>query len=601
MKTYVLGPNAARKLKGLFAGQGKVSSRKMSSPIVAFDSEYVAPFTVQWAQSANDGAGAWIIWLPSDSLLDVSGDRIDVSADLDPAGGDYPEGWFALTDDMIDASAGGVLYLNITRGDSESGEDTSAKFSNKDGYGENEGEDDDDGVISIAICQALVDSSDGSRNVKQFVTSTIVIGSMPTFIAGDTESSEWINTEGKRILIQGYPGNAGESEDVDHSGLTFTTVSEREDEDGGKILAKIIVGVKDKLTSESWAAKTMTVPISGGSTKIVHFLGCDDVDLTSIVSGIQSVTLNGQKGIRVTQNTAAGAYTGNILNTGVTSVVGEGSGEQSVNGDVTAKGAQGSGLVVKTTRTRQPTEGDPVTNGQVEIDLAGREDLDGCSKNFGLHKLKFKDGSGNVQIYHVLSCGDIDLTKVGKLIDHTTITLSTAPGGTNTMVFYYTDGSTDTYKILNGLDGVGTPGTPGKDGKDGKDGETPVITASRTGSKQTTIFSNGIPIAVINDGQDGQGGGGGTPVEQTFISDISFSVSNGKVIANVTKKRGKFIEVVDAGTSNVDVVSGTEVEVVVSSTYSTPTFTNNRKRVTVLKVENGSGQSVFTATPLSQG
>ena len=89
MNTYVLGPNAARKLKGLFAGNGKTDRRKAGTPGVAFASEYEDPFTVQWAQSVGE-EGSWIIWLPSAELLVVNDEPVDVSADLDEAGGEYP-------------------------------------------------------------------------------------------------------------------------------------------------------------------------------------------------------------------------------------------------------------------------------------------------------------------------------------------------------------------------------------------------------------------------------------------------------------------------------------------------------------------------------
>lgn len=634
MKTYVLGPNAARKLKGLFAGQGKTGSRKIGTPGVAFDSEYVAPFTVQWAQSANDGAGAWIIWLPSDSLLDVSGDRIDVSADLDPAGGDYPEGWFALTDDMIDASEGGVLYLNITRGDGESGEDTSAEFSNEDGYGENEGEDEDDGVISIAICQALVDSSDGSRNVKQFVTSTIVVGSMPTFMAGDTESSEWINTEGKRILIQGYPGNAGESEDVDHSGLTFTTVSEREDEDGGKIPAKIIVGVKDKLTSESWAAKTMIVPISGGGTKIVHFLGCDDVDLTqggggggggsSGVVGSEYIDVDQEededdpnkthdvvKAKIVTPDAVPAAEDARhaLLTNDTNQLVRAvktflGSGTPSASKRVIVDGPNGKVSVVS-------------ADGSKKIDIDSADIPGECGGTLKVHELKFKDKDGNIQKYHGLFCADIDLTRNGKLIERTVVRPSADPGGQNVMIFYYTDGSSDTFSIANGLNG--SPGSPGKDGDapeiemerqgsrvyvyvDGtlaatiQDGHTPTITASKSG-KVTTIFADGQAIATINDGDADEG----ELTEMDVVTGVTFSLTGGKLVAHVTKKKIKAKFVSDVSAAGVKVAEVKDVEVVTSESYSTSShqFTNTRRKITVLGDVAATGQTPFTATPLS--
>ena len=43
-------------------------------------------------------------------------------------------------------------------------------------------------------------------------------------------------------------------------------------------------------------------------------------------------------------------------------------------------------------------------------------------------------------------------------------------------------------------------------GLPGNDGHSPVLTSERTGSKQTTIYSDGEPLATILDGIDGTDG-----------------------------------------------------------------------------------------------
>ena len=162
---YVLGPNAARQLKKLLRGSGEVSRRHNLDSGLAFGPEYANPYAVQWAQSANNGDGGWIIWLPSDALLVVDGVTIDVREDLESVGGDYPDGWFLLGD-VIEAD--GTLYLEITFSDPEG---PTASFSN----GETDDEDDEIKVIHVAVCDVATDASTGARSVHQFVTSTILL------------------------------------------------------------------------------------------------------------------------------------------------------------------------------------------------------------------------------------------------------------------------------------------------------------------------------------------------------------------------------------------------------------------------------------------
>lgn len=609
MKKYVLGPNAARQLKKLLRGSGEVSRRDNLSNGLAFGSEYANPYAVQWAQSANGGEGGWIIWLPGDALLVVDGVTIDVREDLEAVGGDYPDGWYLLGDVIEDD---GTLYLDITfpdPDDESAEEEPTAAFSN----GEtDDDEDDEDGskVIHVAICDVATDSSTGARSVHQFVTSMILLDKGgETYLCGDGESSEWLKANGLKIMLQGYPGTGDGMDEVDNCGLYFTTVSGRTDEDGNKIPAKIILSVKDKLTSENWAAKTMTVKLPGGGTKIVHFLGCDDVDLYGTDED------HPDPGDEVCER--------------VISLTGDAYQSAKVQGDLTIKGAQGSGLEIKTT-ANQPAnpqggqQGDDDdeeqknVGGEVVVDFAGRQQLSNCGKQFGLHEIKYRDVDGNVQIYHGYFCGDIDLTRIGKLIRSTSVNCSAASGGTNTIIFRYTDGSSDTFTVQNGLNG--SPGGGGEapditantiNGNtylyiDGElvatipHGTRPQITASKTG-KVTTIFVDGQAVATICDGEDGEGSSDEDLTEMTVVTGASFEISNGKLVAKLARKRIKAVVVQDLGEQSVNVCDAKEVEVVTSESYSTSShqFTNTRRKITVIGDVAATGQTPFTATPLS--
>ena len=133
----------------------------------------------------------------------------------------------------------------------------------------------DDALVSVPICK--IDNSRGFDVITQYHVGAIVLGGA-SFI-GDMDGSSVVGGAGEEILITGHLGAEDSSGQSSHSGIQFLTVSGRGD-GGDKIPAKLIARIKDKDENEDWAAKTMTVPISGGGTKIVHFLGCDDVDLT---------------------------------------------------------------------------------------------------------------------------------------------------------------------------------------------------------------------------------------------------------------------------------------------------------------------------------
>lgn len=252
--------------------------------------------------------------------------------------------------------------------------------------------------------------------------------------------------------------------------------------------------------------------------------------------------------------------------------------------------------------------------------------LDKSKANAHLY-LKRSEDSESEDLGKIFAENDItiDLTGQGKLIRDTEVTASSDPGGMNTIRFNYTDGTYDEFKVMNGLDGHdGSPGSKGDtpeitsevDGDytyvyaDGsliatlKNGHSPVVDAQRTGPKQTTIYVDGVPKAVINDGADGQSGGDETD-EMEVVSGISFEFSSdGKTLnAKVTKKKIKAVFVEDIEPVDVKVCDADNIDVVVKSTYNADgdyKFKNIRKRMTVLgNPTDAQGQDVFTTTPLS--
>lgn len=163
-KRYVLGPAGARKLRALFNGRGVSGSVRGDAVPLALEDEFALPYAVKWAQSAASGEGSWLIWLPSDKLVVLPSGTVNPAASLPAAGGDYPAGWYVLTDAMLDRDEGGTLYLNVTLGDSPS-----AVFSSSAAA-------DSADEFDVPICSASVNSETGERTVKQFVTSAIALG-----------------------------------------------------------------------------------------------------------------------------------------------------------------------------------------------------------------------------------------------------------------------------------------------------------------------------------------------------------------------------------------------------------------------------------------
>ena len=243
----------------------------------------------------------------------------------------------------------------------------------------------------------------------------------------------------------------------------------------------------------------------------------------------------------------------------------------------------------------------------------------GSGEKIEVHKLTVNEAGKQNKEYKILSTEDI-VIPVGKTIKSTYVNCSSEPGGMNTIVFNYTDGSSDTFNVMNGLNGQdGSSSDPGSSTSpsilfdtqndttyvyvDGElaatipHGKKPEITANKVG-KVTTILCDGKALATIADGADG--GGQSSLTDKSVITGLTFSFSNGKLVANVSKSVVKVAEVVSSSTESVDVCEAKEVTVVTSESYDSAThkFTNTRRKVKVIGDEAAAGETPFTATPL---
>lgn len=282
---YLISGTTAAWLRGQMErkapGSAAEGQTRHGRPAFSVEDEFARPFEVRFAPSLGEEgeSGKWIIWLPSDAMLIVNGEPVDLTAKLYEAGDPYPSGWYVIDDNVLSGADGGSLYLKVKESESE-GAQFEAAFVGEDDSGDAVAD-----ALTIEVASCSVDSTSGGRSIRQFVSSELVIGGLKTEVSGDSADSEWLKVAGKKIVIQGYPGHGDGAAELDNCGLTFKTVGPRVDENGKKIPAKIIVGVREKDPEESWAARTMNVPLPGGGTKIVHFLGCDDVDLSETGGG----------------------------------------------------------------------------------------------------------------------------------------------------------------------------------------------------------------------------------------------------------------------------------------------------------------------------
>ena len=199
-------------------------------------------------------------------------------------------------------------------------------------------------------------------------------------------------------------------------------------------------------------------------------------------------------------------------------------------------------------------------------------------------------------------------------------------GGNVEITFTYTNGTTAKVVVPRGTNGAQGPQGPKGDSPeitsekvettthiyadgehiaDIEDGHSPEITASKDGN---TVTRDADGVAIVSWDIGSSGGGEEMAWESiSAITDISFKVESGKLKAVLTKTSfyvpNTFelhpVEVVP--TTEVDVCSVEDLDVVTSESYSTSThaFTNTRKRIKVLGSQNATGQTPFTATPLS--
>jgi len=470
MSRFVLGPEGARKFRELCAAKSAGGRRGGGGPSPVFAVEFPAPYTVKWAASlasdetsegAGDGTdGEWIIWLPTSGLLKVGQASVDITSDLDDAGGDYPEGWYKLGE-ALDRDEGGTLYLNVTVGNTPS-----AEFSDTAGSASN--------PVAVKICEASVDSETGARTVMQFVTSAIVFGN-----GGDDDDTVY-DCDGKSISRADYSGSDSSTLPGDYFYLKgfgkftigesptvhgfYDAPSEGEIEVDGEATTFAVVcrtGNSSSSDMNHIAYKKLKVKNTGGSSPFAY-----EKTTTTDPSTQQPVTTHKLVNCCFYWNgelqTLADFDVSGLLNGGTVYLRGTQAAPSSSSPDPTwtwtlgtaTQSAPTNGKVLNFklydfaqskvavdyrttflaledhTQKAKVTVGKPnatstvvldasgntpklvITNGTKSITLDLADIPSSCGGALAVHELTFTDGNGDEQTYHGLFCDDIDIPEV---------------------------------------------------------------------------------------------------------------------------------------------------------------------------------------------
>lgn len=205
MAAYLMSERVARWVRGQMnarqAPPAAVGQTRSGRPMAVQDDSFAAPYEVRWAASAED----WIIWLP-DECLSVDGEAIDLTEDLEAAGGAYPEGWYKLG---LDESATAVylnLYLPPEGGEDEEPQEPSGEFSAE------ASTEDDTWPVLVATIEG--------KSVRQTVASALVISGLGGGV-------RWLNDMAGELYIR-----PDEDASIEVDGKTYYISVRREAEDG---------------------------------------------------------------------------------------------------------------------------------------------------------------------------------------------------------------------------------------------------------------------------------------------------------------------------------------------------------------------------------
>ena len=303
---YVLSPAAVRKLRrAIAANPGNTGVGAAPSPVSVDD--YPPPFTVRWSSSETSG-GTWLIWLPDRSKLVVyDGTYINTISGV-TAAQNFASGYYTVN--ALQASSTNV-YLNVTVTES-TGAATSALADSPASASSGEK------VYSILVATMATDQTKGTKSVKQFVDSAIIIGGENNeSVVPDDKSTEFIpdppsgaqpdGDEGK-LQIKGF--KAG----TPVSSYTVAQDIARDNADGNSVVVRSSSGTLEYKPIGTLAQLTGSA-VTGTKTVLTGLIW----DMTNHTLVISSANVVYSKGI-VTSWTANAD--GTIATTNISSIVG---------------------------------------------------------------------------------------------------------------------------------------------------------------------------------------------------------------------------------------------------------------------------------------
>lgn len=133
------------------------------------DVEFLHPFEVKWSPIANQGAGAWVIWLPDVAQLVMLKDEYITPTGV-TAEQALPTGWYTIDDATASSTE---VYLNITIPEMPIFGTASAEISTTQGQSTT-----GETVMSILVAEMETDAQTRAKRVKQYVDSAALVGSV---------------------------------------------------------------------------------------------------------------------------------------------------------------------------------------------------------------------------------------------------------------------------------------------------------------------------------------------------------------------------------------------------------------------------------------
>ena len=161
---YVLTENAVGKIRRAIAPRAGNTGAVGANGRPIDPDMFPAPFTVRWSASANNGAGAWVIWLPDVAQLVMLKDAYITPTGV-TAEQALPAGWYTIDDA---AASSTEVYLNITIPETGTASAEIATAQGQSTTGET--------VMSILVAEMDVDATTRAKRVKQYVDSAVVRG-----------------------------------------------------------------------------------------------------------------------------------------------------------------------------------------------------------------------------------------------------------------------------------------------------------------------------------------------------------------------------------------------------------------------------------------